>query len=162
MKKLTIISVLALSVLLAGCTKKDNSKYQAVADSIETIGISEYEQILNNNSGNILVVNFFATWCPPCRLEMPDIVNAYNKNKDNGLAIIAVSTDNNMIDIAKFMDEFDIEFPVYLADEALQRKHSIQKIPTTLIYEPNGDLFHTANGMIDEAFINRLMSLKVK
>ncbi len=161
MKKLVTLSLLALSLFIVGCTKKtDDSKYQAVADSIQTIDMASFDELRKKYHGNVLVINFFATWCPPCREEMPDFVNAYNNHKDNGLVIVALSTDANYVDIAKFMEEYNVTFPVYYADEVLQNNYGIQKIPTSIIFDANGELFQIAEGMLSEEYLNKLVKLK--
>ena len=64
-------------------------------DTVKKITLSELSALLESNRGKVLVVALWATWCPPCRKEIPGFINLYNKYKDKGVEIIGIAFDEN-------------------------------------------------------------------
>jgi peroxiredoxin len=69
---------------------------------------------LSDLQGKPVLVNFWASWCTPCRQEMPEIVKAYDAHKDNGLVVVAVDLQENGDQINGFAREFGMEFPIVI------------------------------------------------
>lgn len=74
------------------------------------------EVSLADYQGQPVLINFWASWCPPCRLEMPDLVAAYEAHQDKGFVILAIDLtfQDSIEDVAMFVEEFDMTFPVLL------------------------------------------------
>ena len=74
------------------------------------------EVSLANYQGQPVLINFWASWCPPCRLEMPDLVSAYEAHKDEGFVILAIDLafQDSIPDVETFVEEFGMTFPVLL------------------------------------------------
>src|SRR3990172_681495 len=105
------LSLLLTALLSFGITSCAN------ADPVAKIDIPQLEALLSDNKGKVTIVNFWATWCPHCLKEFPDIVKLYNQYHDLGLEIVAISMNEpeEMEDIEKFVQEHQPPFPVYLA-----------------------------------------------
>lgn len=143
MKKLFLVLIVA--VFAFGC-KKDND---SSAESIVMINSSYYNKLKEENKGKVLIVNVFASWCPPCKVETPDFVEFYSQKGDNDFEIIGLSIDESSKDLIKFMDKYGVNYPVYRITPELQRKLYAERIPTTVVYNPNGMMFTSILGVIN-------------
>jgi thiol-disulfide isomerase/thioredoxin len=92
--------------------------------------------------GKVVVLDFWATWCPPCRAEIPGYVKLQEKYKDKGLVIIGVSVDQDgPAVVKKFTNDFHMNYSVVLADDAVvQAFGGIDAIPTTFIIDRDGKI----------------------
>ncbi|AIE87550.1 peroxiredoxin family protein [Fimbriimonas ginsengisoli] len=90
--------------------------------------------------GKVVLVNFWATWCPPCRKEMPDLADLYTKFKDKGLVVLAIS-DEEMSKVKPFVAEKAMPFPVLLdPGRKVNERYQVDGIPKSFIYDRNGKL----------------------
>ncbi|MBD3272105.1 MAG: redoxin domain-containing protein, partial [Elusimicrobia bacterium] len=98
---------------------------------------------LSNYRGKIVILNFWATWCPPCKAEIPDFIELYNEYKSNGLAIIGISLDPDRIKaVERFMEEYKINYPVVIGNMKVTALYGgISAIPTTFVLTRNGGIY---------------------
>ena len=90
--------------------------------------------------GKVVLLNFWATWCPPCRKEMPDLEALYLKFKDQGLIVLAVS-DEDAAKVSPFLAERNITYPVLLdPGRKVNEQLQIEGIPKSFIYDRGGKL----------------------
>jgi thiol-disulfide isomerase/thioredoxin len=108
--------------------------------------------------GQWLLVNFWATWCPPCLEEIPDFI-MLDENWKN-LAVIGIAVDyESEQEVRRFVDENLISYPIVLGDDKIVRHFGPAAIlPTTYIYDPQGTLVKTQRGLIKRQQIERLVS----
>ena len=101
--------------------------------------------------GKVGVINFWATWCPPCRQEIPDFVAAYNAHKNEGLVIIGLSVDElSPAELRPFVRKNGMTYPVALATQAVIRAFDPGGfIPTTFIIDKKGRIRHKQVGGMD-------------
>ena len=95
---------------------------------------------LSELRGRVVLVNFWATWCPPCRKEMPDLEALYNRFKDQGLVILAIS-DEEASKVQPFISERKITYPVLLDPERkVNELFQVDGIPKSFVYNREGKL----------------------
>jgi thiol-disulfide isomerase/thioredoxin len=102
---------------------------------------------LDQFKGKTLFINIWASWCGPCRIEMPYIHSLYNKVKDNpNIAFLMVATDEDFAKSKSFIGDKGYTFPVYHADEGLNTSLFTKVIPTTVVVSPEGKVVYYLNG----------------
>lgn len=103
--------------------------------------------------GKVVVVNFWATWCPPCRNEIPGFISVYNKQKSKGVEILGVSLDRNGWDVINpFVAKMKIPYPVVLGDgSTADAWGGIEAIPTTFLVDKSGNIVEKHVGYMSEA-----------
>src|SRR3989337_1339414 len=100
------------------------------------------EKSLKEFRGKVVLLNFWATWCSPCRIEIPSMVELYKKYKDRGLEIIGVNLDKlGRSGVEQFSKEYNISFPVLLDPAGeVGTNYGIVALPTTFILDRKGKI----------------------
>ena len=122
-------------------------------------------KIIDSNSfkGKTIIVNFFATWCPPCRKEIPSFIKLQEKYGPKGFTVIGISTDQGGPQlVAKFMKKMKINYPVVMSDSQTPRNFgNILGIPTSFLVDSQGNVRKRYDGYVDhntlERDLNRIM-----
>jgi peroxiredoxin len=159
MKRIFPVGALALALLLSGaiglaCASKQESN--SVAPDFRVTDLNGKTISLSDYKGKVLFLNFWATWCPPCRAEIPGFVEAYTQEKTNGLEILGISLDQKgKTEVAAFVDQYKINYPIVLESRANQEKlvddfQMGDAIPTTFIIDKSGKIRHKQIGAIDK------------
>ncbi len=106
---------------------------------------------LSNQKGKVVLMNIWATWCAPCREETPELVDLYEKYKDEGYVTLGVSIDEQGESVVRpFMEEYDVTYPMYIdTDGTVMEKYGpTMGIPTTYIIGRQGNLRYFAVGAV--------------
>jgi len=94
---------------------------------------------LSDLRGHPVVVNFWATWCPPCRQELPALQSAYQRFRDKGVILVGVDLKENAETIQNFTTQFGLTYPLLLdRDGAISERYQVRGIPTTVIVDADG------------------------
>ncbi|MEO6118367.1 MAG: TlpA disulfide reductase family protein [Methylotenera sp.] len=114
---------------------------------------------LSNYQGKWVLVNYWATWCPPCLEEVPDLVNLYDHHKKKDLMVIGVVFEySSTKEVAEYVDDMLMSYPIVLGDDAVTAQiGSADVLPTTFIYNPKGELVKIKRGLITKQFIEKLI-----
>jgi peroxiredoxin len=117
--------------------------FTLASTSGEMVSLSDYR-------GKRVMVNFWGTWCPPCRAEMPDMEKFYQENDVEILAVNLTPTESNVSDVTEFIDEFGLSFQVLLDEElAVSSKYGIQPVPTSFMVDSKGIIQYVALGAVN-------------
>ena len=91
--------------------------------------------------GKVVVLDFWATWCPPCKAEIPGFIELQRTYGDRGLVVVGVSVDEEGSAVVKrFMTQFGMNYPVVLGDMGLMQNFGGTAIPTTVIIDRSGNV----------------------
>ena len=105
-------------------------------------------QSLDSFSGQVVVLNFWATWCVPCRVEMPSFEKLYRRYRSEGLTVLAVTLDKKSEkNIKSFVEEYELSFPVLLDEEGeVERLYPSMTIPFTYVIDRDGRIVARVDG----------------
>jgi len=123
-------------------------------------------QLLNfqDYKGKTVFINFWATWCPPCIAEMPDIAELYSDLKGNDeIVFIMISMDKKRETALKFVANEALDLPVYFLESRLPKAYDTHSIPTTYVLSPEGKIVSERHGMANynsDKFKNFLTSFR--
>jgi peroxiredoxin len=102
---------------------------------------------LDDLHGAPAIVNFWATWCPPCRAEMPAMQRASEQLAADGVAVIAINVGESADTVRTFRDEIAVTFPLLLdPDSSVSQRWPMRGLPTTFILNPDGSIAYKAEG----------------
>jgi peroxiredoxin len=105
---------------------------------------------LSSLKGKVILLNFWATWCPPCKAEMPSMNKLYNEIKSKGFEIVAVSTDNALSPIKEFLVISRVDFTVLFDEKkAVSRQYKVFSMPTTFLIDRSGFIVEKYFGEYD-------------
>jgi peroxiredoxin len=110
--------------------------------------------------GKVLIINFWATWCPPCRAELPSMNRAWKKLEQQGVAMIAINIGEDEESIRSFLKDYPIDFQVLLdKDSQSLQQWQINGLPTSYVVGRNGFIYYQAVG--DREWDNEQLLKKV-
>jgi thiol-disulfide isomerase/thioredoxin len=140
---------LALAAGLFGCSSRaraDAPPPWTLKDlSGKTVSLSDFK-------GKVVVLDIWATWCPPCRAEIPHFIELQNEFKDKGVTVVGLSVDSTGPEaVAKFVQENKMNYPIVMADEATATAYGAdQGIPLTIVIDKNGQVVGRHLGLTDK------------
>jgi peroxiredoxin len=153
---LTVIVMIA--AIAAACTPaaKDTAPVPAPDFSIKDLQGNAIT--LASYKGKVLVVNFWATWCPPCRREIPDFIEAYKELKGEGLEILGLSVDETAGPaLFEWVRKAGINYPIALATPEIVRDYKPGEfIPATFIVDRKGRIRYHQSELMDKDTLVRL------
>ncbi len=149
------LTVLALCLALAGTTAAAGQASPMIAHK------ADLQRIMAEAGATVTVVNYWATWCPPCRAELPDLKRLQEEFGVRDVRVIGVSFDYDPAVLQRFLDRYSLGYPNYIGDSALMKEMGVGVIPRTVIYSPAGNVVSVHQGQITasrvRAQINRLL-----
>ncbi len=159
---LAILAMVQLRVQRQHAREAGPSKATVAAPAWELRDVDGQPVSSRQFLGQVVLLDFWATWCPPCRAEIPGFVELQSKYADKGLVVVGVSLDRTgPASVKEFMQRFSMNYPVVMGDEAItQAFGGIKGIPTTFIINRKGHIVTRHVGYADkETFENEIKPL---
>jgi len=113
---------------------------------------------LSDYKGKVILLDFWATWCPPCRKEIPGFIALYNKYKSRGLVVIGVSMDEEPSDVKKFAAQMKMNYPILLGagrEEDLKPVFGELPLPTSFVIARDGRICGRHDGLTAKELLER-------
>jgi peroxiredoxin len=114
---------------------------------------------LEDFQGQVVLVNFWATWCAPCRLEMPLLQDHFERYSDDEFIVLAINLQESKAQVADFIEEFSLTFPVLMdSDGAISEDYRIRGYPSTIVIDRQGVISAIHIGIITEGQLEEYLS----
>ena len=154
---LPVIIILAIVAIVTN-RPTVNLAVGAVAPDFRTTTPSGEEIRLSDFRGKVVLLNFWATWCGPCRIEMPLFQNLYARYGEEGITIVAVNNRETAQQIVGFTDQLGITFPLALDESGtIQDLYNVSGYPITYIIDADGVIMERHFGVFSPRNINALL-----
>lgn len=167
--RLLILLQALLVLMLGACTGERNgnedlseessSEYAPATDfSLDEVG-TDNKVVLSEHLGDVVVLNFWATWCGPCLLEMPMLVELQREYGSRGLQVIGISVDEEGSRIVEpFVEEFGFNYPIVVDEGPLAASYGAQyAVPTTVLVDRKGRVRSRVLGLVEKAELEALL-----
>jgi peroxiredoxin len=145
-----------MASVLAACAGPGEAAPEGVLEGTRAKGF-ELESLegdlvsLGDYRGSIVLVNLWATWCQPCREEIPDLLAAYDEHKDAGFLVLGVNVEESVETVAPFVEEFGITYPVLMDKDAeILKAYRAQGLPMSFIVDRDGMIRVRHTGYLSE------------
>ena len=141
-----LVPVVVLGLVMAGCSNDTFNLPPAeevnVGNAAPDFQVSDLDGkpvSLSDFQGKPILINFWASWCRPCRTEMPYIQQVYEEWSDKGLVVLAINIGETPSETKEFMQDYELSFPVLLDIKRLvAQEYNVWSIPTTFFIDKNG------------------------
>lgn len=128
-------------------------------DKFEQATLKEVIQVVEKHKGEVVILNVFASWCPPCVQEAPTFVSFYKKYPPKtGVHLYGISLDDNPKELRKFITRRSINFPVYHCTQDFIDYFEIETIPTLLVFNREGNLVENLIGIASMNELTRIIN----
>jgi thiol-disulfide isomerase/thioredoxin len=114
-----------------------------------TVNLADYK-------GKVVLLNFWATWCGPCKVEIPEFVRAYEANKDKGFVVVGVSIDDTPEQLQAFAKQYKISYPMLLNQESVEDAYGpIYGVPVSFFIARDGLICRKQMGGVSHEMLER-------
>lgn len=122
----------------------------ALASGVSKMSSQDLTQLLADSKGRVLIVAFWATWCSPCVKEMPGLIQVRNEVPESDLHVVGISLDYNVRAVENFVQQQQVNFPIFIDGGDVSETFGVKSIPRTLIFSRSGEKVLDHLGFISE------------
>jgi cytochrome c biogenesis protein CcmG, thiol:disulfide interchange protein DsbE len=145
----------------ASATTTPNGRRQPIDFRLDDLAGSRWQ--LSDRRGKVVLVNFWATWCPPCREETPGLVRLSRDYRSRGVEVVGISMDDDPRQaVPPFLRRYSVPYPVLVPDSAFELANEVESLPTTLLIDRQGRVAKVYVGAVGEAEIADELDLLLK
>ena len=133
---------LTLILLLSQCTREPKQISTSLAPDFTLKTLEDQEISLSGLKGKVVLLDFWATWCGPCRESIPHLIQLYRTYQDKGFVLIGLSMDKkgDADTVRHFVKSMDIPYPIILTPDDVARNYGVTGIPTTILIDKEGKI----------------------
>jgi thiol-disulfide isomerase/thioredoxin len=146
-----VAAVLILAILNSGSGLPEGSAAPSIVGS--TIDGERFSTI--DFAGRPVVLNFWATWCPPCLAELPDLERAFQSYGDRVAFVGLTLESGSPQEVAEVVRRYKLTYPIVLPHPRVQQAYKVTSFPTTVILGPDGKVVHSHAGSVDFDILTR-------
>jgi len=162
-----IAALLCVTVLASGCKSRHSATPSATehspAPAFSLTDINGQKLDLASYRGKIVLLDFWATWCAPCRTEIPHFIELQNKYGSQGLQIIGISLDDSAKPVQKFYAEQKMNYPVAVGDDKLADQYGgVLGLPVAFLIDREGRIITQHTGETDAAVFEKEVAEALK
>ncbi len=170
---IVVIVIIAIGGISYGCssdakesensaTAKDDQKQKKAFPAAPDFALKDLEGStikLSDYQGKVVILDFWATWCGPCRRGIPEFIELQSEFGEDDLVILGISVDRGDLSVVpKFAKQFGINYPVLYANEDIQRKYGpIRSIPTAFIVDKEGKVRDMTVGLRPKSYFKKVI-----
>jgi thiol-disulfide isomerase/thioredoxin len=145
---LRIMAVVAVVTIACGSGSQSKSNQSELSDFTLT-SLDGEEYTMSALKGQVVVIDFWATWCPPCRNSIPTFVRLYEKYHGEGFTILGIGLDDEQA-LINFRSQVNIPYPVFVGNNDLAKDYGVTGIPKTIFVDKKGKIRKTQVGFAPE------------
>jgi thiol-disulfide isomerase/thioredoxin len=137
-----VLSVcLGLILILSHCSRGTKEPGVTLAPDFTVKTLDGQEITLSKLKGKAVLIDFWATWCGPCRESIPHLIQIYRMNQSNGLEVIGMSLDKGDGDtVRNFAKSMEIPYPIAITSEEVARSYGVTSLPTAIFVDKEGKI----------------------
>ncbi len=149
--------ILLFIVVAAGCAEKKKPAGEAMPEFALNSALDESTINSRDLKGTAMLINFFATWCPPCRQEVPTLITLQNKYAGENFTVLAISVDQGgNRTVRNFISELGINYPVVMSAPDTPKKFGdVFGIPTSFLIDRQGNIVQRYDGYVEIGVLER-------
>jgi peroxiredoxin len=161
---LLLLGAAVVYTLYANFTKDTKQKVAvgSTAPDFSLVDMQGNKHQLSDYRGQGVFLNFWGTWCPPCKKEMPYINNQYHQYKDKGVQVLTVDIQESELVVNQFAQRLKLDFPIMIdTDKEVMTTYGIDLLPATFLIDKNGKVVKYFTGELSEDKVREFME-KIK
>lgn len=171
-KRRLIIRTVILTILVAAVAytlyanfMQDHKQKVAIGDQAPDFVLTDMQGTkhrLSDYKGQGVFLNFWGTWCPPCKKEMPYINNQYHQFKDQGVQVLAVDIQESELAVNQFAAHYKLDFPIMIdTNKEVMTTYGVDQLPATFLIDKSGKVVKYHTGEMTENDVREFME-KIK
>lgn len=128
-----------------GCGSQEPIKMLKIGDtapSFVLLDIEGKQASLSDYKGKVVLIDFWATYCPPCRKSIPFLNELQNTYSDEKFIVVGLSMDDSTAAVSSFMKEYAIQYPLLMANSDVARRYNVRGIPTLYLIDEQGRIIY--------------------